>query len=58
MYTFKVIHCTYVCTIPCPQSIPVHSEGHVHTPGAVQFPPLKQPVEHTAIIVNELINKI
>ena len=35
--------------IPCVQSFPVHIEGHVHIPGAEQFPPLKQPAGHTAL---------
>ena len=35
--------------IPCLQSLPVHPLEHVHISGEVQFPPLKQPAEHTAI---------
>ena len=46
-YTY--IH-SYICTyVPWLQFLPVHWEGHVQTSGAVQFPPLKQPVEHTAV---------
>ena len=45
-YVFKVVHSTY---IPCVQSLPVHRGEHVHIPGEVQFPPLKQPAGHSAV---------
>jgi len=43
----RIMHVYY--NIPSKQSLPVHIEGHVHIPGVVQFPPLKQPAGHTAL---------
>ena len=49
MYATHLSSRTTFHTVPCLQSLPVHIEGHVHIPGAEQFPPLKQPAGHTAL---------
>ena len=57
---YEIVYIVFMClstyiyivrfySIPCLQSLPVHIEGHVHISGAEQFPPLKQPVGHTAL---------
>ena len=38
----------YYSNIPCVQLLPVQLGEHVHIPGKVQFPPLKQPAGHIA----------
>ena len=49
MFMWLSIYVVRFYSIPCLQSLPVHIEGHVHIPGVEQFPPLKQPAEHTAL---------